>query len=303
MKNKNLIRSDQHFLDFPLWALDDRLNKLKQFTVNTDQGQYILTCGNKPPDATDSLFLYSFMKLAQQENKKTITITNRNKILKMCGMIRCKQSYNRLWESLERWKEVSAKFDGCYYDIDKNKHVKMLFGIIDWAKYDEDAKELTFKFNDVFYKAMKEAKLYRLIDLDYYKMLKRPVSRRLYELMKRKLDNQLTWSCEALKLAEKLTLNLKYPSQIIQKLNPAINEINKNTDIEIELDTRKTEEKRTIFTFKKIEKKTDKELKDLKKAAQGCWKSTKGNCASFRTNLTQEQMSPICEYCPGRKKS
>ena len=241
------------------------------------------------------------MKLAQIENRKTLIIKNRNKILKMCGMSRTNKNYDRLWESCERWKHVNAKFDGCYYDSAKKQHVKMLFGIIDWAKYDEDTKELSFKFNDVFYEIMQNSKLYRLIDLNYYRMLRRPVSRRLYEILIKHLEQATVWKCGSDKLAERLVLDRSFPSQILIKLKPAVNEINANTLLKVEMTTEKTDDGRTIFIFTRISASpiSPAKLKELKKVAAGCWKMTNGNCAGFRGPSTD--MQPACEYCPGRK--
>jgi hypothetical protein len=61
----------------------------------------------------------------------------------------------------------------------------------------------------------------------------------LYEILIKTFKDRDIWQIGIVKLAEKLTLEKHYPSQILEKLQPAINEINKNTELKINLDYNK----------------------------------------------------------------
>jgi hypothetical protein len=58
-----------------------------------------------------------------------------------------------------------------------------------------------------------------------------------------------TWQIGIIKLAEKLTLTERYPSQVLKKLIPAVNEINKNTGLKIHFHYNKETH---VCTFTKV---------------------------------------------------
>ena len=80
-------------------------------------------------------------------------------------------------------------------------------------------------------------------------ILKRPVSARLYEILIKTFKDRGEWQIGIIKLPEKLTLSERYPSQILKKLNPAVNEINDNTELKINFNYNK---KTHICTFTKV---------------------------------------------------
>jgi hypothetical protein len=96
---------------------------------------------------------------------------------------------------------------------------------------------------------------FKLINFNEYKRLKRPVSARLYEILIKTFKDRDIWQIGIIKLAEKLTLEKRegkenyYPSDLIIKLRPAINEINNNTGLKINFDYNKETH---ICTFTKV---------------------------------------------------
>lgn len=309
----DLIKQDQNLLNNAIWLVNERLDPFKKYVYEYPNGKYVLTCGEKPPDSTDGLYLLSMMNLCEKQRRKTV-ITKRSHMVQMCGFAQSKKNFDRIWESLERWKNVTIKFDGCFY-TGKN-YTSVIFGIIDWAKLDEKTKELSFKFNDIFYDLLQQSHYYRLIDFGYYKSLKRPVSRRLYELMIKYLDAAEKWECDANKLGEKLTLEKRkeshkhYPSDILIKIKPAIAEINKSMDHKIKLEVRLAADGEKIFVFTK-EGQTQRPnnsdstaiIARLKKEAEDCIKKCHGSCGATWANHHQHKLSSSCYHCRKFKES
>ena len=81
------------------------------------------------------------------------------------------------------------------------------------------------------------------------------MSARLYELLSKTFHRRDTWEIEAMKLAKKIPLALKYPSQVIAKVKPAINRVNKHTDLKIEFTVRHKERGKAILIFTKLQTK------------------------------------------------
>ena len=114
---KDLIRHNINFLEHPLWFQNDRLaeNSLSGITWSDEAG-YTYRCGYKMPVKTDAIFLL-YLLLQSQENNYTEVITlTRYQMLKDCGKGHSKVSYDRLEDSLERWKMVGIKFEGTFYN-------------------------------------------------------------------------------------------------------------------------------------------------------------------------------------------
>lgn len=292
-ENEDLVKADQHVLEYPIWLLDERKD-LKRYTCENEYGTFTLSCGERPPDATDQLFLLAVMKLSERQKRKKVR-SKRIDILKLCGLAKATKNYNRLIESMERWKGVVLKFEGCWFD--GTRRVKTIFGVIEWAELDEDTGELVVTLNEKFYEIMKQSRYYRLIDIKEYRALRRPLSRRLFELLTKRLGRSAAWECEAKKLAEKLTLERRYPSQIVLKIQPAIAEINKNTDMRVEMTSRKTDDGRVVIRFQRLSTGlTRSQVKALKKAARECWKNLAGGCGGEWINY-QDRTDHLCHYC------
>jgi hypothetical protein len=128
----------------------------------------------------------------------------------------------------------------------------------------------------------------KFIDFKRYIRLRKPVACRLYELLLKTFLNRQEWEIEAMKLAQKLTLGeggkkKLYPADIKIKIDPAINEINEKTELRIQLETRKNENKQVIFRFKlikniEIEKQESEnnELQSLVDMLKAEYKDSKG---------------------------
>lgn len=86
---------------------------------------------------------------------------------------------------------------------------------------------------------IKESQFFKYIDFDYYKTLKKPLSRRLFEILCKSFKGRKIWKIDLTKLGMKLTISKRkisskkvkklvlFHSDVFGKIKPAINEINK----------------------------------------------------------------------------
>jgi len=244
--SNNLIKQDGNFLEYPLYILNEK-NVKQDIEMILDDKKYKLTVGYQTPNSTDMLFLYYFMKSLQKQNYERKIILKKSQIIKEIAPNNATYYHKRLVETLKVWRNVGMTFEGTFYDGDNYK--TMVFGVLDDGKIEGNGC-VHINFNETFIEILKNTNFYRYIDFEKFKSLRKPISRRMYEILKK---NKLFLKIGIKKLAEKLILRKKYPSQILQKLKPAINEINKNTDLEIDFSTYKNDDGETICIFKNKE--------------------------------------------------
>lgn len=223
------LKEDKNFLEYPNWVLDKK-SEIKSFLIEKDSGKFeIKTTADRLPDRTDKLILYYFLSLVFQNNFKDKLSLTRYQIVK--NVFDCKgvpYYYKRVLTSIQRWHEISIKFDGIFFDGEN--YTTRGFHIIESYSFDHKSGEINIKFNSDYLDQLKHSDYYQIIHFNKIKRLKRDVSFMLYELL---IKQKLPWKIKLLTLAKKLTLKKKYDSQIIEKLIPAINEINKNTELKL----------------------------------------------------------------------
>jgi hypothetical protein len=240
-----LVKQDINFMEYPLYVLSQKTEK-EDLKICIDNKKYELNVGYKTPNSTDMLFLYYFIKLSQEENYKRKLILKKSQIVKDVAPSDASYYYKRLEETLKIWRNTGLTFQGTFYDGEN--YQTLVFGVLDHGELKEDGRVLV-TFNETFLKILKETNFYRYINFNELKKLRKPISRRLYELFKK---SKFPFKIEITKLAQKLTLDRKYPSSIIIKIEPAIKEINKNTDLNIQFIYKKNEFGKTICVFEQL---------------------------------------------------
>jgi uncharacterized FlaG/YvyC family protein len=248
-----IIKDDINFLEYPNWVVSKRDN-YKTYMIEKPNGKYLISTTediDRLPDKADKIILYYLLNEILSTNSNKLE-TTRYKILKnSIGRI-SKKEYEKLIDSLERWLALKIKFQGIFYDGDD--YTTRGFHILDGYKLNGDGK-LEIYFNDQYLEQLRNTNYFKLINFDEYKLLKRPVSARLYEILIKTFKDRDIWQISIFKLAEKLTLEKRegkknyHPSDVIIKLRPAINEINTNTALKINLDYNKETH---ICTFTKV---------------------------------------------------
>ena len=239
------IKQDINFLDKPLWFQMKKSTGDKGFTWQDIDG-YVYYAGYKLPEKMDILFLLYILLKSQQAGYKEKMNFTRHEILKQCGLSRDSKAYDRLKDSLTRWLSVSITFEGTFYDGKKYK--KMGFHIIDSYEIDENTGKLEVCLNPRWLRKIKDSEFFKYINFNYYKALKRPISRRLFEILCKTFKGRSEWTINLLKLGNKLTLSGKkvvkngveieiiYPNIVLRAIVPAINEINRLAEDKNSLD-------------------------------------------------------------------
>ena len=232
-----IIKQDINFLDKPLWFQDVRGDETACVWRDVDGYEYRI--GYKMPDKVDFLFLLSLLcKVQEIQYEREITLTHYD-IFKRCDLLGKNPQYytERLHDSLERWLNVTLKFNGTFYD--GKRYTTIGFGIIDDYRIDEETNLISIKFNENWLLKIKESEYFKYLNFEYYKALKRPLSRRLFELLCKTFKGRNEWSIGLVKLGTKLTLSgrtvgkkgqekqVMYASDVIVAVKPAINEINR----------------------------------------------------------------------------
>lgn len=218
-----LVKQDINFLDKPIWFTDARHDGFGLIWKDIDGYEY--RCGYKLPDKVDMLMLlYLMLQSQRQDYKETIEIS-RYQILKDCGIGIKGEHYARIEESLERWTNITIAFHGTFYD--NHDYLSIVFHIVDSYKIDKKTKLLHIEFNRDWLLKVKCSQFFKLLSFEYYKALKRPVSRRLYELLIKNFKDREECRYKLTTLGTKLTLTFQYASQVLAAIKPAINEINK----------------------------------------------------------------------------
>lgn len=276
-KAQKMIKDDINFMEYSNWLID-RKSKATLWRVEKDHGKYEIICPLGLPKHFDKIVYYSLLYKLHRETKfETYAITtNRYEIAKSIFDVQhfSKNVYDRIMDSIKKWKSVSIYFEGLFYG--ESGYMVRGFSIIDQYNLNKETGELTIKFNEMYIKQLKETKFYKLIDFEQYKKLHKASSARLYEILIKSYKERNEWAINIQALAEKLTFEKRegaqsyYPSDILRYIKPGINEINKKTDLAIDFQYNKETH---VCVFKKLAKKKvsfiaatkDVELKKTKK--------------------------------------
>lgn len=248
---KNLVKQDINFMENPLWFQDERLAEscLEGYTWTDEEG-YSYRAGYKPPVKTDQIFLLYLLLQSQRDNWAHQIRITRYQILKECGLNNAKYWYDRLEDSLRRWKMIGVEFKGTFYD--GKKYQAMNFGIIDSWLIDEETKDLHVFFSTLYIQKIKESTFFRYLNFNEVKALHSPLATRVYEVVVKMFQGRSFWECDAFKFAQKIPMNEKYPADIIPKVKTAVNRINEKTSLQLKLHIRPAGRGKAFIGFEKL---------------------------------------------------
>jgi len=230
------IKQDINFLEYPLWFPVP--NSDENGMIWRDRIGYIYRAGYKSPDKTDAIILFYLLLKSQENDYKQKMKLSRYEILKECGFPNDGWYRERLEDSLRRWNNVSIEFKGAFYDGQTYKTIG--FHVLSNYRIGETKdKRVTILFDKDFLLKIKESSFFKYINFNQYKAIKRPVSLRLFEELCKSFKGRDVWEIDLVKLGTKLPLSkrkvhfcgeekeIMYHSDVLVKLKPAINEINK----------------------------------------------------------------------------
>jgi len=250
---KDLVKHNINFLEYPLWFQDNRLADDSKGMIWSDREGYLYRAGYKTPVKTDAIFLLYLLLQSQLNNYSEVLTLSRYKILQECGFGVDAGWYNRLEDSLERWKMVGVKFSGTFYDGKEYKAIN--FGIIDSWEIRKDNKLLQIWFSPRFLEMMRGNGFFKYVKFSEFKQLRSSLATRLYELLSKSFYSSDVFNIDAVKLAEKIPMSERYPAHIVPKIKSAVARINKSTATQFELTVRPSESEkcRVILCFRKLE--------------------------------------------------
>lgn len=224
------IKQDVNFLEYPLHVVDYQ-GMQQVLEIHTDRGAFRLISGanDRLPSSEDRVILYHFLKkLMASDYTENVIETTRYQVCKGIWNAQGKRYYDMVVKALKRYTKLSAEFENVFYE---NRHYQTkIFHIIETTVI-EDGR-LTVTFSPSFIQHMRESKFYRMINYEEIKTLRSNTSIRLYEYL---IKQPLPFMIGVVKLGEKLTFPKKdqFPSTILRRVNPAIEEINKKTSLKI----------------------------------------------------------------------
>lgn len=244
-------RDENNLAEFPLSVLTDRVPdglKTLEFedTVRDWQtGQTItrrvcITGSDKfgLPTAKDEdvlLALVQFTKIANNFTSPEVHFTKRQ-MIELLGWDNRGWAYDRLEESLHRWKGVSIFYKSAWRDHGKRKWCDSeALGVIDYVRLTDSRRRPATPDGDHRSRIIWNKMLFEsfaagyLKKLDYraYRSLERPAARRAYRFLDKRFHHQPDWEFELRSFAcEKIGLSRKYDTgQLKQRLQPALNEL------------------------------------------------------------------------------
>lgn len=256
---KDMVKQDINFMENPLWFQDERLAEscLEGYVWTDDEG-YTYRAGYKPPVKSDQIFLLYLLLQSQRGNWASEIKISRYQVLRDCGVTDAKYWYERLEDSLRRWKMIGVEFKGTFYD--GKKYHAMNFGIIDSWLIEEETKDLHVIFSPLYIKKIKESTFFRYLNFNEVKALHSPLATRVYELVVKTFQGRSFWETDAVKFAQKIPMNERYPADIIPKIKTAVNRINEKTSLKLKLRIRPAGRGKTFIGFEKLPANTPVEI-------------------------------------------
>jgi hypothetical protein len=256
---KKIIKQDINFLEYPNWVIAER-GTVRSFQILKDSGRYeITTAADRLPGRLDKIILYYLLSelFSGSNPEKGVVETSRYAVAKgITDNPVNNQIYYQIMRALKRWHGIQIIFAGSFYEGKDEKSTRYFHVIEDVI---QEKKSLKVFFNKQFIEQTTNSNYFKNIDFNEYKRLKRPISVRLYEILSKAFAERNAWRIDALKLGEKLTIGEQYPSQIIRRVQPAIKEINKNTELSLAMDCYQNEKDQTIICFKRMKHQLEKD--------------------------------------------
>ena len=238
---KSVMKQDLNFLSYPLWFQVSRATQKAQWS---DPQGYTLQADYRAPDQVDALFLMYIVMRAQQDNYQPRQQLSRYEILKGCGCPVNPQYLDRLADSLKRWCSVTLDFQESFFR--DGEYLSKQFRIMQSATLKEKERRLDIRLDPDFLSVLQNSRHFKYVDFNFYRLLRRPVSRRLFELLTAMFKDGNQWRVPLVELGHALTLYYRkrkrkdgaveevlYPSDVLTAVKAALEEINTlSTDIE-----------------------------------------------------------------------
>jgi len=259
-ENSKLFRQNKNFLDRPMFAVDE-VDAGQEKHCRSPMEGFRLETDYRLPTKTDQVVLYFLMLRSQELGWQTDLVFSKHEILKGCGIYPNDKSYNRLWDTLERWFRIRIYFENSFVCAEKGKTYKVsgAFHILESYKFEKQNSrsnaKIMIQLNRAWLEVVRTHAFFEMLDFRAVRQLSSPLSLRLYEILSKNFYKRDTWKIDSLKLADMIPLQVKYASECINKIKPLISQINKACGGEVySLEIKKPVRGVAVFVFRKDEK-------------------------------------------------
>ncbi len=237
---KATFRYDLNFLKFPLWSVNDRTNEIALHLTEQHGSYSLFSIAGLPTLADIKILYYLLYKLYKYYSFESFECrTTRYEIAKnifpQSTALSGSYVFNRVVTSLRKWSLVKVEFNGNF--CTGGSYVTRSFNIIQDINICYKKREVFVRFDTAFIEQLRESKMHKYINADYYKLFDSALAMRLYELLLHRFENADAFSLDVQYLAKKLTLSKRagrvkyYPSDVLFKLEKALEELNKQDDV------------------------------------------------------------------------
>lgn len=229
---------------FPIAVLDKRAQKSKNYltftehiTSNGREIQRVWTVMPHPieglPSTTDEDVYVALMELSYEQGAQKKVYFSRYDLIRRLGWPMNAKHYERLESSLRKLAAVRIEAKNAYVDRHTGRLVDVGMSIIQEFKiFDEGAGKRTgaksyVMWSDRVAQSLSE-KLFKKLDADFYFNLTSPIAKRLFRYLDKKFGSADYFVINVRKLAFEhvgMSREMTYVSQIMQRLEPALNEL------------------------------------------------------------------------------
>ena len=243
-------RDENNLAEFPVALLSDTVpegqktiefqDTLKDWSTGQVITRRVCVTGSDKfglPTAKDEDVLLALIQLTKLANNFTSAEVwfTKHEIIQILGWQNRGWAYDRVEESLHRWKGVSIHYWNAWRDNARGEWCDSeAIGVIEYVRItdgrrhanDERHARSRFVWNQMLFASFQADYLKRL-DFATYRKLKRPAARRAYRFLDKRFYHQPEWEFELREFAcEKVGLSRNYDTgQLKEKLRPVLREL------------------------------------------------------------------------------
>lgn len=190
------------------------------------------------PNEYDERVLIALMAVSASEGFQSRKVPfSVYRLLRIMGLTDSTRDYRNIERSLDRLVGVTIFAEGSFWDNAAKTFVKQksAFHIIEryWLSYKEEDEAIReaegvqayFVWSDDLWQSIQDGYI-KTLNLSFYYALETPLARRLYRFLDKRLHATPYLEVDIFELAGRLGMAAyKYPSQILEKLQPAVDEL------------------------------------------------------------------------------
>jgi len=256
-KTHTKLKVDFNLLMSGTWVLEKKGNqRIHYFEKEVDNGRIIIYNAFDVPSPFDSKVLDFLMRVSQENSwAQEITIPTLSVIIKELGLRKEKRVVDRLKRAFEVLVNTRIRFENCFLDTGVLEHFEegtwelVNIGIIEEygfrrVKDRGNPIKVRVKFTNSFISLCRYSLGYKLIPYAPIQGL-RDIAYALYKWAWRWFNSETgygeRWIGDGKRLVEwyrnelNSTANYKYPSKVLERVNSAIKQLNKNKEVPFSL--------------------------------------------------------------------